>query len=81
MVGVHGATDRDLDRVPAAPIGPGHSGVLGGDVGASELVSRLSEIESQTLGERADAYGLIYDELRRRLELGNEPASDASPQD
>jgi len=48
---------------------------------ASELVSRLREIELQPLDGRADAYGQIYDELRRRLELGDEPAPDARSQD
>ncbi len=47
----------------------------------SELDSQLLEIESLTLDERVVAYGQIYDELRRRLDMGDEPAVNVRNQD
>lgn len=39
-----------------------------------ELVSRLRVIEDQPLQARADAYGQIFEELRRTLDEGNPTA-------
>jgi len=37
------------------------------------LVSRLSLIEEQPLDTRADAYGHLHEQLRARLEGGDQP--------
>jgi hypothetical protein len=45
-------------------------GEPGGDIDDA-LVSRLKVIEDQALDTRAEAYGQLHEELRRRLEDGD----------
>ncbi|WP_169566245.1 hypothetical protein [Microbacterium luticocti] len=40
------------------------------DEDRDELISRLRVIEGQPLGERADAYAALHDELAHRLDSG-----------
>lgn len=40
------------------------------------LLTRLTVIEDQPLAARAEAFGQVYDELRRRLDAGDSARSD-----
>lgn len=77
MTGVRNAFDEVPDAAPSVAGGLRTEG----DGGVSGLESRLREIEALALDERVNAYGEIYDELRRRLELGDEPTPDVRQQD